>query len=88
MSELTGNVAVIRGASSPRGIGAAIAKRFAKASASLFGIAEPGSEEPLTTTVKGCSAGVTGFVFTHSSAVTLRDTAGRLTRLSGAGSHQ
>jgi NAD(P)-dependent dehydrogenase (short-subunit alcohol dehydrogenase family) len=57
MSEPNGNVAVVSGASSPRGIGAAIAKRFAKAGASLFVIAEPGSDEQLATTVKGCSAG-------------------------------
>jgi NAD(P)-dependent dehydrogenase (short-subunit alcohol dehydrogenase family) len=54
MSELNGKVAVISGASSPRGIGAAIAKRFAKVGASLFVIAEPGTDEQLATTVQGC----------------------------------
>ena len=54
MSELKDKVAVVSGASSPRGIGAAIAKRFAKAGASLFVIAEGGTEEQLSATVKAC----------------------------------
>ena len=54
MSELEDKVAVVSGASSARGIGAAIARRFAKAGASLFVIAEPGTEEQLATTAKAC----------------------------------
>ena len=54
MSELENKVAVVSGASSPRGIGAAIAKRFAKAGASLLVIAEGGTEEQLVATVKAC----------------------------------
>ena len=54
MSELEHKVAVVSGASSARGIGAAIARRFARAGASLFVIAEPGTERELAGTVQGC----------------------------------
>ena len=55
MDELKGKVAVVTGASSPRGIGNAIAKRFAQAGASLFLIAE-GTAEQLETAVRECRA--------------------------------
>ena len=52
--ELHDKVAVVSGASSPSGIGAAIAKRFAKAGASLFVTAEGGTEAQLAATVEAC----------------------------------
>src|SRR6185503_20342221 len=55
MDELTGKVAVISGASSPHGIGNAIAKRFAQAGASLFLVAEATAEQ-LETAVRECRA--------------------------------
>ena len=53
MDELKGKVAVITGASTPRGIGNAIAKRFAQAGASLLLVAE-GTAEQLETAVREC----------------------------------
>ena len=48
MDELKGKVAIVSGASTPAGIGRAIAKRFATAGASLLLVAE-GTEDALLT---------------------------------------
>jgi NAD(P)-dependent dehydrogenase (short-subunit alcohol dehydrogenase family) len=53
MAELTGKVAVITGASSRNGIGQAIARRYARAGASIYLMAE-GSEEQLRANVEEC----------------------------------
>lgn len=53
MNELTGKVAIVTGASTPRGIGNEIAKRFARAGASLFLVAEA-TQEQLDTTAQEC----------------------------------
>ena len=53
MTELSNKVAVVTGASSPRGIGNAIAKRYAQAGCSLFLVAE-GTAEQLTAAVREC----------------------------------
>ena len=55
MAELTGKVAVITGASSPNGIGMAIAKRYARAGASVYLMAE-GTEEQLRENARECKA--------------------------------
>lgn len=55
MDELKGKVAVVTGASTPRGIGNATAKRFAQAGASVFLVAE-GTAEQLETAVRQCRA--------------------------------
>ena len=55
MDELKGKVVVVTGASTPRGIGNASAKRFARAGASVFLVAE-GTEEQLATAVRECRA--------------------------------
>ena len=47
MNELKGKVAIVTGASTPFGIGNAIAKRFARAGASVLCVAEA-SQEQLT----------------------------------------
>lgn len=56
MNDLTGKVAVITGASTARGIGRAIAKRFAKANASLFLVADR-TREQLDEAVEECRSG-------------------------------
>ncbi|MDB5809050.1 MAG: D-threitol dehydrogenase [Betaproteobacteria bacterium] len=53
MAELTGKVAIVTGASSRNGIGQAIAKRYARAGASLYLMAE-GAEEQLRENVLEC----------------------------------
>lgn len=53
MAELTGKVAVITGASSRNGIGQAIAKRYARAGASVYLMAE-GNDEQLRENVREC----------------------------------
>jgi NAD(P)-dependent dehydrogenase (short-subunit alcohol dehydrogenase family) len=53
MAELTGKVAVITGASSRNGIGQAIAKRYARAGASVYLMAE-GNDEQLGENVREC----------------------------------
>lgn len=53
MQVLEGKVAIITGASSPRGIGQAIARRYAKAGASLYLMAE-GPEEQLKKNALEC----------------------------------
>jgi len=53
MAELSGKVALITGASSPTGIGWAIAQRFARAGASLLLVAD-GTREQLDDTVAVC----------------------------------
>ena len=55
MDELKGKVAIVTGASTPRGIGNATAKRFAEAGASVFLVAE-GTEDQLETAVRECRA--------------------------------
>lgn len=55
MHELKGKVAVVTGASTPRGIGNAIAKLFAEAGASLLLVAD-GTAEQLETAVRECRA--------------------------------
>ena len=55
MNELAHKVAIVTGASTPRGIGNAIAKRFAQAGASLLLVAE-GTQEQLETAVHECRA--------------------------------
>jgi NAD(P)-dependent dehydrogenase (short-subunit alcohol dehydrogenase family) len=50
---LTGKVAVVTGASTPKGIGTAIARRFAAEGASLYLVAE-GTEEQLEAAVETC----------------------------------
>ena len=55
MRELEGKVAIVTGASTPRGIGNATAKRFAAAGASVFLVAE-GTEDQLETAVRECRA--------------------------------
>ncbi len=55
MDELKGKVAIVTGASTPRGIGNATAKRFAQAGASVFLVAEA-TEEQLATAVRECRA--------------------------------
>jgi NAD(P)-dependent dehydrogenase (short-subunit alcohol dehydrogenase family) len=53
MNELEGKVVVVTGASTPHGIGNAIAKRFAKAGASLFLVADQTAEQ-LDRAVREC----------------------------------
>src|SRR5258705_11816093 len=53
MAELTGKVAVITGASSRNGIGQAIAKRYARAGASVYLMAE-GNDEQLRENGREC----------------------------------
>lgn len=53
MGELTGKVAVITGTSSPNGIGQAIARRYARAGASIYLMAE-GPEEHLQANAREC----------------------------------
>jgi NAD(P)-dependent dehydrogenase (short-subunit alcohol dehydrogenase family) len=53
MDELKNKVAIVTGASTPRGIGNEIAKRFAKAGASVFLVAEA-TQEQLDSTVREC----------------------------------
>jgi len=55
MAELKGKVAIVTGASAPRGIGNAIAKRFAKAGASVLCVAEA-TQEQLDAVVLECRA--------------------------------
>lgn len=55
MNELAGKVAIVTGASTPRGIGNEIARRFAEAGASLFLVAEA-TQEQLDSTAKACKA--------------------------------
>lgn len=55
MHELKGKVVIVTGASTPRGIGNAIAKRFAQAGASVFLVAEKTAEQ-LETAVRECRA--------------------------------
>jgi NAD(P)-dependent dehydrogenase (short-subunit alcohol dehydrogenase family) len=55
MSELKGKAAVITGASSPGGIGQAIARRLARAGASIYLMAE-GGEDGLAAGVAACRA--------------------------------
>ena len=55
MAELTGKVAVITGTSSANGIGQAIAKRYARAGASVYLMAE-GAEEQLRENARVCKA--------------------------------
>ena len=55
MNELKGKVAIITGASTPFGIGNAIAKRFARAGASILCVAEA-TQEQLNTIVRECRA--------------------------------
>ena len=55
MGQLTGKVAVVTGASTERGIGNAIAKRFAQAGASVFLVAE-GTPEQLQTAQEECGS--------------------------------
>lgn len=55
MYELKGKVAIVTGASTPRGIGNATAKRFAQAGASVFLVAK-GTAEQLETAVRECRA--------------------------------
>jgi NAD(P)-dependent dehydrogenase (short-subunit alcohol dehydrogenase family) len=53
MAELTGKVAIVTGASSRNGIGQAIAKRYARAGASVYLMAE-GAEDQLRENVHEC----------------------------------
>lgn len=53
--KLTGKVAVISGASTPKGLGAAIARRYAAEGASLY-LAADGPAEGLATTAEDCRA--------------------------------
>jgi NAD(P)-dependent dehydrogenase (short-subunit alcohol dehydrogenase family) len=53
--EIKGKVAIVTGASTPRGIGNAAAKRFAAAGACVFLVAE-GTEDQLETAVRECRA--------------------------------
>ena len=53
MDELKGKVAIVTGASTHRGIGNEIAKRFAKAGASVFLVAEA-TQDQLDSTVQEC----------------------------------
>jgi NAD(P)-dependent dehydrogenase (short-subunit alcohol dehydrogenase family) len=55
VGDLSGKVAVVTGASTPTGIGNAIAKKFAEAGASVFLVAE-GTAEQLETAAKECRA--------------------------------
>jgi NAD(P)-dependent dehydrogenase (short-subunit alcohol dehydrogenase family) len=55
MNELKGKVAIVTGASTPSGIGNAIAKRFARAGASVLCVAEA-TQEQLDTVVRECRA--------------------------------
>jgi len=55
VKDLSGKVAVVTGASTPEGIGNAIAKKYAEAGASVFLVAE-GTVEQLETAVKHCRA--------------------------------
>lgn len=55
MGELSGKVAIITGASTPHGIGRAIARRFARANASLFLVADR-TQEYLEDTVEECKS--------------------------------
>ena len=55
MNELKGKVAIVTGASTPFGIGNAIAKRFARARASVLCVAEA-TQEKLETVVRECRA--------------------------------
>jgi len=55
MGELSGKVAVVTGASSANGIGQAIARRFARAGASVYLMAE-GSEAQLEENARECKA--------------------------------
>ncbi len=55
MQELKGKVAIVTGASTPRGIGNAIAKHYAQAGASVLLVAE-GTAEQLNTAVRECRA--------------------------------
>lgn len=53
MNELAGKVAIVTGASTPRGIGNEIAKRYAQSGASLFLVAEATNEQ-LDSTARVC----------------------------------
>jgi len=55
MSDLAGKVAVITGASTPKGIGSAIARRFAQAGAAVFLVAE-GTRAQLEAAREACAA--------------------------------
>jgi NAD(P)-dependent dehydrogenase (short-subunit alcohol dehydrogenase family) len=55
MGVLSGKVAVITGASSKTGIGRAIARRFAQAGASMYLVAEQGTEAQLQDAVQECN---------------------------------
>src|SRR5687767_8804883 len=55
MGELKGKVAIVTGASTPRGIGNATAKLLAQAGASVLLVAE-GTTEQLETAVRECRA--------------------------------
>jgi len=55
MSELAGKVAVVTGASTPKGIGSAIARRFAQAGAAVFLVAE-GTRAELDAARDACRA--------------------------------
>jgi NAD(P)-dependent dehydrogenase (short-subunit alcohol dehydrogenase family) len=55
MDELKGKVGIVTGASTPRGIGNATAKRFARAGASVFLVADK-TPEQLETAVRECRA--------------------------------
>ena len=55
MQELKDKVVIITGASTPLGIGSAIARRFAQRGGSLFLVAEA-TEEQLSTVAKECRA--------------------------------
>lgn len=55
MNELNGKVAIVTGASTPKGIGSAIARRFARAGAAVFLVAE-GTRDELDTVCANCRA--------------------------------
>ena len=74
MSELKGKVAIVTGASTPLGIGNAIARRYAAAGASVFCVAE-GTQAQLDAVVRQCR-GMGGAGRIESAAVDLSEPQG------------